>query len=135
MFPEQRFFTTMGYLVFLIAPFLIMFITILCSNRFGKEKTNVSIWTNIFISLCISCITIFAHDDTFGVTTYFPPLLTKYASPIASTLFFSTLLYGFFLFLFTFGWAYYKFHSKGEITDFMWRIIRFAEDVKQDMRL
>lgn len=129
MLPAQYYLGTFQYFI-LIGSFLGTLIFIICCNRFGKDRTNISIWTNIFVSLCIADSALFFYEDMFHVNFYFPPIFGKYATHAFSYLTILAMFYGLCLFLFTFGYAFYKFYKEGEVTDFMWRLIRLAEEVK-----
>lgn len=133
-FPEQIELSNNGYWV-LLGSFIFWFVVVTISERFLKKKENIDMGYGsiIFCALFATTVTNIALESyvnqQFYTTIFGSSCLTTYI--LAGI----TVFFGMYCLVITWGWALYKFYAKNEITDFMFRVIEFADDVKKNTKI
>ena len=131
MFPKQVEYSLNGYLL-LLAVFIISFVIIKLTDR--KSEFKFSIFTIAFLSLF--CVIVFqAASESWMYHTNYVRLFDSQPIVLLYAIAFIWLVLGLYIFCITIGYALYKFYIENEITDFMWEIIKFADDVKKHTKL
>lgn len=129
-FPEQIELSNNGYWV-LLGSFIFWFVVVTISERFLKKKESIdmgygSIAFCALFAVTVTNIALESYINKQFYTQMFGNLyLTTYI--LAGI----TFIFGVYCFVITWGWAFYKFYFKNEITDFMFSVIEFAENVKK----
>lgn len=126
MFPKQTEYSLNGYLL-LLAVFIISFVVLKISNRKSEQKFSFS----MTVFLAFFCVLAFqAAFESWIYHTYYIRLFNSDPVVLLYILALLWLTLGLYIFIITIGYALYKFYVHREITDFMWEIIKFVEDVK-----
>lgn len=132
-FPEQIELSNNGYWV-LLGSFCFWFIVLAISERYFKKKEiKMGYGMITFAALFATTATNIALESyvnqQFYTTMFRSSYLTTYI--LAGI----TVIFGLCCLAITWGWALYKFYAKNEITDFMFRVIEFADDVKKNTKI
>lgn len=126
MFPKQTEYSLNGYLL-LLAVFIISFVVLKISNRKSEQKFGFS----MTVFLALFCVIAFqVAFESWIYHTYYIRLFNAEPIVLLYALALIWLALGMYIFIITIGYALYKFYVDREITDFMWEIIKFVEEVK-----
>ena len=133
-YPLQGEFNTNGYFL-LLGVFASIFILIRIISFFNKDDINkIGYATTAFLSL--GAVIIFAvMFESWMYHTYYISLLSIQPMVLINLLIFVWILFGIGTFFYKVVWSFLNFHEKGEMSDFLWWIIRTAEQIKRDTRL
>ena len=129
MFPKQAEYNLNGYLL-LLAVFIAFFIIIRLLEIRRKDGRKFGYATTAFLSLFF-VIVFQVMFESFMFRTFYIALFTSPPIVLLYVLATAWLILGLYIFTITIAWALYKFYIHHEITDFMFEVISFADEVKK----